>query len=195
MRRKDLFIIIIYIIIGVLTRTVWHVAPNVEFVTALSLAGAFFIRKTYSILIPLGIMIITDLIIGNSSIIIFTWSAFALVWVWGRVGSSKKIKNLFKFVPKKMRMILLSEIMGIVFTLFFFLWTNFGVVIVSGMYPKTIEGLMLSYTMGLPFLVPQLVGNIIIVPSIFVISSFVYNAKAKEILQKLHLTVSKVNEA
>jgi len=185
MKRKDFLMIVIYIILGILTRTVWHIAPNVEFVTALSLAGAFFMRRTYSIIIPLGIMIITDLIIGNSSVIIFTWSAFTLAWLGGRIGASEKIANIFKRLPDGIRMIFLSELMGILFTIFFFLWTNFGVVVVSDMYPKTVEGLIHSYMMGIPFLIPQLLGNIIIVPCIFLTTKIVYNMKGSLLPQVL----------
>lgn len=185
---KDLLLIIAYILFGVLTRTVWHIAPNVEFVTALSIAGAYFIRKKYSLAIPMGIMVISDFIIGNTVIYLFTWSAFGLAWVIGQVMASRKVQGLFKRFPRLLQLGVVSELGGIVFTLFFYLWTNFGVVVVSSLYPKTLEGLMLSYKMGLPFLLPQLVGNLIIVPSVFVLTEIVYGGKWK-VLEKWNLKV------
>ncbi len=187
---KDLFFILVYVIFGVLTRTVWHIAPNVEFVTGLSIAGAFFICKKYSLAIPLGIMIISDLIIGNSSIYIFTWSSYVFAWVIGLLLRSNRVSNLFKKLSSIVKVFTLSEAGGILFTLFFFLWTNFGVVVVTeDMYSKNIMGLIESYTMGLPFLIPQLIGNIIIVPIVFVFTKFAYETKLNN-LQSLILKVS-----
>lgn len=176
-RVKDIILIASFIVFGVLTRTVWHVAPNVEFVTAFSIAGAYFIRKKYSLVIPLGIMIFSDFIIGNTAIYLFTWSAFGVAWMIGRGLRSRQFKTLFGKLPRILRLGVISEVGGLIFTLFFFLWTNFGVVVVSDLYPKTFEGLILSYKMGLPFLIPQLVGNMIIIPSIFILTKIIYKDK------------------
>jgi hypothetical protein len=177
MKRKyvDICIIIAYIIIGVLTRTVWHIAPNVEFVTALTLAASYFVHRSYSLSVPFGIMVITDLILGNSPIFIFTWSAFLVGWGIGRLIKEFKFK---KSTSNFIKIGVLSESAGIISTIFFYLWTNFGVVVVSNLYPKTLEGVIQSYVMGLPFLVPQILGNLIIVPSIFFITSIIYSYKA-----------------
>lgn len=176
-RIKDLLLIVAYVFFGVLTRTVWHIAANVEFVTALSIASAYFMRRKYSVTVPLGIMIVSDLIIGNTAIYLFTWSAFGVAWAMGSIMASWKVNGLLKRLPRLLKLAAISELGGIVFTLFFYLWTNFGVVVVSSLYPKTFEGLMLSYKMGLPFLVPQLIGNMIIVPAIFVLTEIVYALK------------------
>jgi hypothetical protein len=183
---KDILLITSYILLGVLTRTVWHVAPNVEFVTALSIAGAYFVRRKYSFSIPLGIMVITDFILGNSPVFLFTWSAFGVAHLAGKILSSKRVENILRKLPNTFRMILLSETAGLVFTLFFYLWTNFGVVVVSNLYPKTLEGVLLSYKMGLPFLLPQLIGNLIIVPAVFVLTEIVYSGKV-EFIKKMML--------
>jgi hypothetical protein len=187
-RGKDLLLIIAYIMFGVLTRTVWHIAPNVEFVTALSLAGAYFIRNRYSMAIPLGIMLISDFIIGNTAIYLFTWAAFLVAYFAGRTLNKWKARGLFKRFPRLLQLSVLSELGGIAFTLFFYLWTNFGVVVVSSLYPRTFEGLMLSYKMGLPFLMPQLIGNAIIVPTIFILTDFVYKGNFN-VLERIKVKV------
>jgi hypothetical protein len=174
---KDIIFILGYILIGILTRTVWHIAPNVEFITALTLGGAYFIRRNYSLVIPFGIMFISDMIIGNQAIYIFTWSAFGIAWLMGKLMNMGQIQKFGEKLPRLFKLALVSETSGILFTLLFFLWTNFGVVVTTTMYPKTLEGVILSYTMGLPFLVPQLVGNIIIVPAVFVVTEIAYHAK------------------
>lgn len=182
-RIREGILISSYVLFGILTRTVWHIAPNVEFVTALTISGAYFLGRKYSILIPFGIMILSDLILGNTSIFIFTWSAFAVAWGIGRVIKSRRFKSLLKGLPRSIRYLFLSELGGILFTTIFFLWTNFGVVVVSNLYPKTISGLIQSYIMGLPFLMPQLVGNIIIVPSIFMVTGVVMDKKFESLIK------------
>ena len=177
MRARDIFFILCYVILGVLTRTVWHIAPNVEFITALSIASAYFLKSKYSFTVPVLIMIISDLIIGNTPIFLFTWSAFGIAHVLGKLLNSELIKSRLEKLSREARILILSETGGIIFTLFFYLWTNLGVVVVSSMYPKTFEGLLLSYKMGLPFLWPQLVGNMIIVPAVFLLTQLVYKLK------------------
>jgi hypothetical protein len=174
-RHIDICIIIVYIIIGVLTRTVWHIAPNVEFVTAFTLAASYFVHRSYSLSVPFGIMVISDLILGNSPVFIFTWSAFLAGWGIGRLIKKFKFK---KTISGFIKTGILSESAGILSTVFFYLWTNFGVVVVSNLYPKTLEGVIQSLVMGLPFLVPQILGNLIIVPSIFLVTSILYSKKA-----------------
>ena len=181
---KDIIFISGYILIGILTRTVWHIAPNVEFVTALTLCGAYFIRRNYSLAIPFGIMFISDMIIGNQAIYIFTWSAFGIAWLMGKLMNMERIQKFGVKLPRLFKLALVSETSGILFTMLFFLWTNLGVVMTTTMYPKTLEGVITSYTMGLPFLVPQLLGNIIIVPAIFVVTEIAYNMKLGKLSSK-----------
>jgi hypothetical protein len=150
--------------IAVLGRTVFHIAPNVEFVTAASLLAGVFLRPRYAIAVPLGTMLVSDLIIGNTLIFVFTWSAFAVAALVGRA--------LRRFNENDFKLTLAATGSGVAFTLFFFLWTNFGVWLLGfdtavRLYPLTLEGLWLAYVMGLPFLKLQLAGNLVIVPSMF----------------------------
>src|SRR5258706_9885632 len=155
MNRKDFSLIIFFVLIGVLTRTLLHIAPNVEFITAVCLSSAIFLKnKNLTMSVPLLSLFISDLIIGNSSIYLFTWSGFLVISVFGLVLNNKKFEKFTKTLTSRT---LLVEAAGILGTLFFFLWTNFGVVVVSNMYPKTPQGLALSYFNGLPFLASQLI--------------------------------------
>lgn len=184
---KDVVFSTLFVIFGVLSRTVFHIAPNVEFVTALSIAAGYFLSSSISWIVPLGIMVISDLMIGNSAIYIFTWSAFLIGWGFGMFLRSNVATRIFSKIEKKIgntvMITLKSESAGVLFTIFFFLWTNFGVVLVSTLYPKTLEGVAMSYVAGLPFLRPQLVGNILFVPLLFVITNVLYNGKVLEVLK------------
>lgn len=158
---KDLIIGIILVTIAILGRTVFHIAPNVEFVTVSALLAGVFIRSRYYWLVPFMTMVISDAIIGNTLIFVFTWSAFLLPAFLGRYIKQWK-ESPFKLMFS-------ATASGIFFSLFFFLWTNFGVWLL-GWYPHTFQGLITSYLMGLPFLRLNLLGNLVIVPSMFLMA-------------------------
>lgn len=142
----------------VLSRTVLHIQNNIEFITGFTLAFSYFFKNIkLAVVVTIVTLIMSDLIIGNTNIVIFTWSGFLMNIVIGRILRSTNGNPVLK-----------SEIGGIAGTLFFFFWTNFGVVALSSMYSKDFSGLIQSYHNGLPFLTNQLIGNIIIVPAVFV---------------------------
>lgn len=161
--KKEIVLAIILIIAGFLTRTYLHIGPNIEFITAITLASGYFFKdKKLALFVPLGILVSTDFVIGNTMIFIFTWSGFLFSYILSFVFKKyAKPKSDFK------NLVINSESLGIISTFVFFLWTNFGVMLTTNMYSKNIEGLLLSYEMGLPFLVNQLVSNLIIVPLVF----------------------------
>lgn len=165
-----LTLISIIVTIGVLSRTVFHINNNIEFITALTLATAYFVKDIkVSVLSTLGILLISDLIIGNTNIFLFTWSGFLLMVLVGKALKSSNIKSRF----------VASETGAIISTLLFFFWTNFGVVVTTSMYSKDISGLIQSYQNGLPFLLNQLIGNLIIVPVVFFAFDYLLNKRDK----------------
>lgn len=173
MKKLDLFFFALIVILVVLTRTVFHIAPNIEFVTAASiLSGYLLSSKKYSLFVPLVIMLISDAILGNTRIFLFTWSGF-LFPVF--LGVLLKKADFNKLSPAKwLGLAVGSETAGIVGTLFFFVWTNFGHWLTTSMYSKDFTGLIQSYLNGLPFLRAQLGGNLIIVPVVVTAGIFAY---------------------
>ncbi len=143
------------IALGVLGRTVFDLPPNVELVTLSALLASIYLGGVFSVLVPLLIMVISDSIIGNTQIFIFTWSAYVLV------GVSSLILRRFKNYD--LNLVSAATLFTVPSSLFFYLWTNFGVWY-QGWYPPTLAGLLDSYIMGLPFLKFNLVGNLIFVP-------------------------------
>lgn len=130
--------------------------PNVEPITLAALLGGAFLGGGYALIVPLVIIVITDMALGNSAILYFTWSGFAIIGFSSLIlRKSKKESFLFCFKMTGL---------GVAASLFFYLWTNFGVWLISGMYPHNWQGLLMSYIMGLPFLKLNLMGNLIIVP-------------------------------
>lgn len=153
----------VLILLGILSRTAWHIGDNVEFVTGSALLAGSYLGLGWAIVVPLVVMVITDILLGNTNIFLFTWSGFFLISCLGylsNIGHSKGVRKVFLSVP-----------LGIVSSLWFFLWTNFGVWLLDswGMYPKTFKGLMDAYILGIPFLKMNLLGNLFFVPLAFFI--------------------------
>jgi hypothetical protein len=135
--------------------------PNLELATAATFAGALLLRNRAAAVAPLVVAVVSDLVLGNTSILVFTWSAWAVTGVaavllprfrGGRHGGWKRYATAFGF--------------GVGSSVWFFLWTNFGVWVVSdgSWYPRTVGGLVDCYVAGLPFARPMLVGNLVLVP-------------------------------
>ena len=152
---KKIFTAVGLIALGVLGRTVFDLPPNVELVTLSCFLAAAYLGGAFSVLVPLGIMAVSDLIIGNNQIFIFTWTAYIVI------GLSALVLRHFR--GHDLNFVSASTLFTIPSSLFFYLWTNFGVWC-QGWYPPTLAGLIESYVMGLPFLKFNLVGNLIFVP-------------------------------
>lgn len=157
------------VLVVYLTRTSLRIAYNFEFITALSIsAGLFFKNKKFAILVPLVSLFISDLIIGNTNIYIFTWSGFLMSAIVGIfLDRILKSENNFSLVIGGIGS-------GVVSTIIFFLWTNLGVVLQTTMYSKDLAGLTRSYINAIPFLQNQLIGNVILVPVFLVLLKYLF---------------------
>jgi len=140
--------------------------PNFEAVTALSLVAGSFLGGIFTLVVPVSIIALSDIYFGNTSILIFTWSAFAIIGIFGWFLRKRK-KFDYRFIG-------VMTGMGIISSLFFYLYTNFGWWLLSGMYPPAWQGLVQCYLMGLPFLKTNLLGNLFFVPAFFSFSLFVW---------------------
>lgn len=139
-------IAVLLILIGVVFRLFPHEA-NFAPVAAISLVAGAALGRKFAIIVPLSIMVITDSIIGFYSSIAFTWSAFIAIALFG---------TLFKdssFVKKA-----LAGSLGASFI--FFLVSNLGVWISSGMYTHTLQGLIQCFYMALPFFRATLLSDL-----------------------------------
>lgn len=173
MKKDHLLPLSLLIILAVIFRTVWHLGDNIEFITAASLIASAYFGLLGGLVVPFSAMLISDMMIGDTNIFIFTWSAYLMIgvlgyWVLGNKG--KKIKNKNGRYKIKIKLIIKAMGMGIVSGFWFYIWTNFGVWALDqwGMYPKTVAGLLGAYIMGLPFLKANLLGNICLVTLSFV---------------------------
>jgi len=125
------------IVIGILLRFAPH-APNFTPVAAIALFGAVYLNRKYALIIPLLLMIASDIFIGMHNVVFFTWGGFILITLLG--FWLKKNKSISRIIASSLASALL-----------FFIVSNFGVW-VMGWYPHTLKGLVNCYIMGLPFL-------------------------------------------
>lgn len=177
---KKVFILSIFFL--ALAERVWFdLGPNIELITLATILSAFYLDRKTTLLLTFGIVVLSDLLIGNSNIFVFTWSGFILPILAINIFKNLKVNN-----------VLSGTLAGISFNLFFFFWTNFGVWALDswGMYPNTALGLIQSYINGLPFLKYQLTSTLFFVPIGFLIYEVMFNnlySKVKSSLSKFVL--------
>ncbi len=122
--------------------------PNVTPVIAMALlSGAAFQRKSWSILIPLAAMCLSDLALGSHDQMVSVYGSIVLV-------------SLLGFALSRKLSVTRIGAASVISSLLFFIITNFTVWISSGMYPRTSSGLFECYVMALPFLRNGLVGDL-----------------------------------
>jgi len=139
------------IIFGFALRLIPHPA-NVAPIGAIAMFSALYLPRRIALIMPLGIMLISDLFIGfyTWQILLSVYASFVLV---GLIGFwVRKHKAFFTVVG--------GTVLG---SAAFFLITNGAVWAFSGMYPPTFAGLLQSYFMGLPFFRNTLFGDLLYV--------------------------------
>ena len=130
----------IYLTINGITQPMFMM--DLFFVIAIvSILAGILLKGYYVLLVPIAVMTITDIIIGNSFIFVFTWSGFVLI---GLIFYALKSKN--KITIQRTPMIFGA---GIGSVLIYDLWTNFGCWL--GWYPQNLAGLSTCYMVSIPF--------------------------------------------
>jgi len=125
------------IIFGILLRFIPHTA-NFTPVAAIALFAGVYLNKKQALIVPLLLMVISDILLGMHNVVIFTWGSFLLVTLIGFWAKNHKTFN--------------GIVSGsVVSSLLFYVITNFGVW-AMGWYPQTAKGLLDCYILGLPFL-------------------------------------------
>ena len=129
-----------FILIAVCFRLIPH-PPNFTPITSLALfSGMMFQRKWLSILVPITAMLLSDVVLGFSMISMWVYAAFMLVTISGWVLKQMNVKSI------------------LVSSMIFFIVSNFGVWMLD--YPHTFDGLMLCYTLAIPFFGYSILGDL-----------------------------------
>lgn len=150
-----MILVLVLVLVALLERLVFDLGPNVELVTMASVLAGLYVSSRWRYVIPLLILLLSDLVLGLGVISLFTWSGFLVMVVLAR-GLADRWSNRIKSG-------LTAGVMG---TLWFYGWTNFGVWLTDqwGMYANDWSGLVQSYVNGLPFLRLQMMSTLLFVP-------------------------------
>ena len=144
---------ILAILTGVFTRLVIH-WPNFTAVGGLSLFLGSTGNRKWSWAVPLLTMLISDLLLSRVYGLVFhpmtlvVYGSFLAYWLLGTLLRDKKTPG---------RLIGLSLLSSL---LFFLITNNVFLATGASLYPKTLAGLLASYTAGLPFLAPTAIGDL-----------------------------------
>jgi len=159
------------ILFGILLRFIPHMA-NFTPVAAIALFAGVYLNKKQAFIVPLALMIISDIFLGMHNVVIFTWGSFALVTLLG--CWAKEHKTIFGIAA--------TSVAG---SILFYIITNFGVW-AMGWYPGNLKGLMNCYVLGLPFLrifsISTLLFTVIFFGAYELIASKVRNTKLAKVL-------------
>ncbi|HXC73265.1 MAG TPA: DUF6580 family putative transport protein [Sphingomicrobium sp.] len=122
--------------------------PNFTPIGAMALfSGAYLGRKGLAFVAPLAAMLLSDAILGFHSGMPFVYASVALIVLIGSLVASR---------------ITAMTVVGaaLASSVLFFIVTNFGTWLVSGMYPLTGAGLAACYIAAIPFFQNTAVGDL-----------------------------------
>jgi len=151
-----LVILAVLIALGVAGRLLPH-PPNFTPMAAIALfAGFIFIKRYMAVIAVVSTMILCDY---------FAFGSLSVSWFGSKSMFVVYIALLFPIVFKNFlqRKLGVLRIFGaaLASSSVFFLATNFAVWAFSPMYEKTLEGLVLCYTMAIPFFQNTIAGDLI----------------------------------
>ena len=162
------------LIFGILARLLPH-EHNFTPVTAIALFGGVYLSRRYAVILPLTLMVISDIFIGLHDTIFFTWGSVIVIALLG---------NWMK--ERKTPAIVLGT--SIVSALLFFLITNFGAWL-SDLYPHNFKGFIECYVMAIPFFRNTLVSSVIYSVVLFGSYELIASLVKKTRLAKALLTI------
>lgn len=139
--------------LGIIARVAVHV-PNFSPVIAIALFGGAYLDRKYAIILPVALMLATDMILGFHPTMPFTWGCMALIAVMGLWVRERK--GLLTVIGG-----------GFLGAVIFYIVTNFGVWLTSGMYAKSWAGLTECYVMAIPFFKTSLLSTLVYTAVLF----------------------------
>ena len=146
MQKERLALIVSLILAAAFSRLLPHPA-NVAPVAAIALFAGATLPRAMAFIIPLAAMLLSDLVIGFHSTMLFVYGAMLCTAGIGMLLRSKM--RLFNIVGA-----------SLVASVLFFVVTNFGTWMVGGIYPLTGEGLVACFVAALPFFVNTVLGDL-----------------------------------
>jgi len=152
------------ILLAVVARLIPH-APNFSPIGGLALFSGANFKNKFNFLIPISAMLISDMFLGFHKTIPFVYLSFIIIYFIGKDMKFNKWQNLLSA--------------SLISSILFFIVTNFGVWLNFNMYPKTIDGLIQCYVMGIPFFRNTLLSDLFYSFSFFYGYRFLSNLSPK----------------
>lgn len=146
-------VVVVFILLGIIARILPHPA-NFTPIAAIALFSGTKLKYKWALIIPFLTMLISDYFIGFHNTMLYVYGSFGLIVILGLL-----LKKHYSASS-----IALSSLTG---SILFYIITNFGVWLQSGMYPHTTYGLIHCYYMAIPFFRNTLLGDIIYATAIF----------------------------
>jgi len=161
--------IYLLILLGIICRFLPHPA-NFAPIAALALFGGLYLPKKWSIVLPMAVMLASDLFIGfyTWQIMLSVYLSFALM-----VGVGLLVRN-----NKKFHTVLGGTLAG---SIIFFILTNASVWAFGTMYTHDFSGLISSYYAALPFFRNSLLGDLFYTAILVGGYEFILNYSTKRI--------------
>ena len=129
--------------------------PNVSPIAAMALfGGAYFSDRRVAFLVPFLALLLSDFMLGLHDTMVYVYAGFAATVVIGFwVGKNVTLGRTAAAVVGS--------------SVLFFMITNFGAWLTSGLYPMTADGLLQAYIAGIPFFQNSLLGNLVFAALLF----------------------------
>ncbi|NNE15510.1 MAG: hypothetical protein HKN51_11075 [Saprospiraceae bacterium] len=161
----------ILICLGAIFRLIPH-PHNFTPIGAMALVGGLYIGSKYlAFAIPLVSLFISDLVLNNTINKVFFDETGFIVWAdfmtYTYLAMGLTVLLGFYLSKKSMTAKIIGG--GLFASVMFFLITNFGAWLGSGLYPKNFGGLLTCLGAGVPFFSKTLLSNFLFT-SIFVVS-------------------------
>lgn len=181
----QLFTIILFIIVGCMSRIFPH-APNFTPIGAICLFGAsHFTKKTYAFLVPILIIFFSDLFINNflysNSSFIFFHNGF----YWQYISYILIIALSITYLKPKISLLNIG-LNSVSSSLIFFVISNFGVWVGSGLYSLNFIGFTSCYINALPFYYNTLISFVLY--SYLLIGAFYLVQRKYKSVKPIHLS-------
>jgi hypothetical protein len=142
------------ILVAAVLRLVPH-PPNFAPIGAMALfGGAYLGRRAIAFVAPLGALLLSDAIIGFYGGMEFVYASVALIVLIGWAVSTR-------LSPLRIGVAALAS------SVLFFVVTNFGTWLSSGMYPHTAAGLAACYVAAIPFFQNTVAGDLVYTALLF----------------------------
>ena len=138
-------LILFLIFIGVMSR-IYPYAPNFTPMLSIALLSGFYSKNRFFVLLPILIMLMSDIMLGNHAIVPWVYSSFILIFALGY------------FIKKSSYSYIL--IFSIFSSVIFFIISNLGVWFTGG-YSYSFNGLIACYTAAIPFFKNTLISTIL----------------------------------